>query len=139
MVRKGSLRVQTKQAICADRVAGMKVNEIAERHQVHRVTVSKVLARFRREAPNSVLAGPEGNYRERLKGKSIRVLDCGEDQYKRGGIAVQVMKGIGEVTDSLLVGVQVSLNEPPGWRTTYRGQAERVDEQKAIDSKASED
>jgi hypothetical protein len=100
MARKGALPVKIKQAICADAVAGLRIKEIAQKHGCHRVTVSKVLARFRKEVPDSILADPEMNYRARLKGKSIKALDsaldCDLDAYKRGGIALQVMKGIGE-------------------------------------------
>jgi hypothetical protein len=124
MARKGALPVKVKQSICADRVAGLRVQEIAEKHRLHRVTVSRVLSRFRRESPDSILADPEGNYRERLKGKSIKALDaaldCDQDNYKRGGIAIQVMKGIGEFqAEQPTQGVVVYLQVPEAWRDRY--------------------
>ena len=112
MARKGALPVKIKQAICADAVAGLRIKEIAQKHGCHRVTVSKVLARFRKEVPDSILANPEMNYRARLKGKSIKALDsaldCDLDAYKRGGIALQVMKGIGEFEKDTAVGFSIS-------------------------------
>ncbi len=135
MTRKGALPVKTKQAICADAVAGLRVKEIAERHHVHRVTVSKVLARFRREVPNNILADPEGDFKTRLKTKAIVAVESGlddlTDSYKRGNLGVSVLKGVGVFQDEQPRGVYIQLGTVPSqWAERYQGQAERMPEEK---------
>jgi hypothetical protein len=111
---KTGLAPVVKQSIVADRVSGMKIKDIAKKHGLHRITVGKVIKQFKRDAPASMLANPVGDYKERLKGKAIGAvengLECPVDPYKRGGLGVQVLKGIGEFENERpLVGVVINI------------------------------
>jgi hypothetical protein len=119
-----TIPAKIQQAVIADRASGLSTIEIGKKYELHRVTVSRICSGFKKSVPNSELAAPAEDYRTRLKVKSIKALDaaldCGQDNYKRGGIAIQVMKGIGEFQEVSFIGVQVGLAEPSTWRTTYR-------------------
>ena len=69
---------------------------------------------FKRDVPASALANPVGDYKERLKGKAVVAvedgLECSVDPYKRCGLGVQVLKGIGEFEgENPLVGIVIQI------------------------------
>ena len=114
MAGKTGLAPVVKQSIVADRASGMKIKDIAKKHGLHRITVGKVIKQFKRDAPSSMLANPVGDYKERLKGKPVVAvedgLECSVDPYKRGGLGVQVLKGIGEFEgEKPLVGIVIQI------------------------------
>src|SRR5215813_6861376 len=91
---------KTQMAIIADRSAGMSCTAIAEKYGVDKATVSRVCKKFRQEVPRAEMSIDLENWKQRLREKAIAglddALDADFDPYKRGSIAVQVLKGLGD-------------------------------------------
>src|SRR5262249_30396873 len=91
---------KTQMAIIADRSAGMSCTAIAEKYGVDKATVSRVCKKFRQEVPQAEMSIDLENWKQRLREKAIAgiddALDADFDPYKRGSIAVQVLKGLGD-------------------------------------------
>jgi len=108
-----------EKAVIADRMAGLRTTEIGARYGLHRVTVSRICSRFRREEPRSELASPAADYKLRLKTKAISAVEAGlddaSDNYKRGNLGVVTLKGIGEFQGEQpsTQGVQITICLPP--------------------------
>ena len=103
----------------------MSNGEIAAKYSVHEITVSKIYGKFRKGAPEAEISRGLAGYRDRIKEKSVVAIEAGLDDpvnsYKRAGIGVQVMKGIGEfVPDQGPVGIQMIMERCPSeWRQRY--------------------
>ncbi len=108
-----------EKAVIIDRIAGLSTVEIAQKYKLHRVTVSRICSRARREAPQSEFANPNADYRVELKGKAITAVKAGlddpRDSYKRAGVGIQTLKGIGEFQGDQPTGrgIFVEINLPP--------------------------
>jgi len=91
---------KTRMAIIADRSAGLSCTAIAEKYGVDKATVSRVCSKFRQEVPKAELSIDLENWKQQLREKAIAAidaaLDAAFDPYKRGSIAVQVLKGLGD-------------------------------------------
>ena len=133
------LDTATKNAIIADRLSGIPGEVVGRKYGIHEASVARLVSQFRRQTDSKAeLLQTAGDYRSRLKQRSIAAIDAGldpsPDKYKAGNLGVSVMKGIGEFQEVSMVGVMVALNEPAGWKSTYRGQwepkgqAERVEQ-----------
>lgn len=112
-----NVRAALVRAVIDDKLSGMAIPKIAAKHGISTRTVYSYLKAF--QNPEAVKSAVEsGNYnstagtvqstatayKQRIKEYSIDALEAGlldpKDNYKRAGIAVQVMRGIGEFQDS---------------------------------------
>jgi len=117
---------KTRQAIFADRSAGLTVRQVAEKYGVHPNIVVSVCKKFAKEDPRTELAqGLLSGCRDRLEVKAVLAvengLDCTENPYRRGNLGVSVLKGLGVFNDD---GVHVHMNQlinsvPAEWRDRY--------------------
>ena len=117
---------KTCQAIFADRSAGLTLQQLADKYNVHPNTVSRIVRKFAKENPQTELAqGLLSGCRDRLEVKAVRAvengLDCGDNPYKAGNLGVSVLKGLGVFNDD---SVHVHVNQlfdsiPPEWRERY--------------------
>ncbi len=100
--RKGYKRLQIadKKAVIADYCGGMTQEAIAAKYNVHRATIARVVRDFKEECPQAEITQGTAGYKDRLKGKAVVAVTAGlddpTDNYKRGNLGVQVLKGIGE-------------------------------------------
>jgi hypothetical protein len=90
-----------KLAIVTARAVGVSVNELAKRYDVSRQTISSVLAGLKNAKHKDAKEEFDAIvYRNRLRKKAYEGveagLDCSDDQYKRGNLGVQVLKGVGD-------------------------------------------
>jgi len=95
---------KTCQAIFADRSAGLTLQQLADKYNVHPNTVSRIVRKFAKENPQTELAqGLLAGCRDRLEVKAVRAvedgLDCTENPYRRGNLGVSVLKGLGVFND----------------------------------------
>jgi hypothetical protein len=116
--KRNAIDEPTRKAIIADRIAGFTNSQVAAKYGVHPMTVSKFFRRFQKEAPQAEAAISATDWKQRLKVKSINAieagLDCQSDPYKRAGVGLQVMKGIGEFAPDTVPEVAVLLTTIPG-------------------------
>src|SRR5262249_27829914 len=117
---------KTCQGIFADRSAGLTVQQLADKYNVHPNTVSRILRKFAKENPRTELAqGLLSGCRDRLESKAVRAvedgLDCAENPYRRGNLGVSVLKGLDVFNDE---SIHVHMNQlinacPPEWREEF--------------------
>lgn len=100
MKRRQTITPAIEKAVIADRMAGLTTIEIGRKYELHRVTVSRIMSRFRHESPQTEFASPAGEYRQRLKAKAIVAVEAGLDDptnnYKLGNLGAVTLKGLGE-------------------------------------------
>jgi AcrR family transcriptional regulator len=84
-----------RQAIIAERLAGVSVNDIAKRYGINPATVWRICKKTQETA-----AKLADDWRSKMRHKAIRGVNAGldatDDPYKRAGIGVQVLKGLGD-------------------------------------------
>ncbi len=95
------LDTATKNAIIADRLAGIPGEMVARKYAVHEASVARIMMQLKKLTDvKSEVHHTTADYRARLKAKSIAAIESGldpdPDKYKAGNLGVQVMKGIGE-------------------------------------------
>lgn len=122
----------------------LRIKEIAKRLNVAYGTASRYVREFRglEQRTGTALASTAGrdkierkaeakvaktlvNYQENLRQKAVVAVEAGlddpADSYKRGGLGVQVLKGLGDFApDQGAVGVQFLIETcPPEWRDDF--------------------
>lgn len=112
---------QQRMSLILDRQAGMANVKVAEKYGIRPESVSRIYRAFlRTEAPDTITANPE-NFRKVLKEQAITAVEaglkCTVDQYRRGALGVNVLKGLG-IFESEGVNVNV-LNVPADWADRY--------------------
>jgi transposase-like protein len=101
-VEQARLSPAQKSAIIAAVATGRSKSSVAKQFGVHRNTVSALCK------PVQAVTNPANplakDYRETLRTKAVQAveagLDCAKDDYKRGGIGVKVLAGLGEFKDT---------------------------------------
>lgn len=111
--RTHKLDTATKNAIIADRLAGLPNEIVGRKYGLHPVSVSRMFGQFKKlTAPKSEIHQTTENWRDRLKQKSIAAIDAGldpnPDKYKAGNLGVSVMKGIGEFAGEQMPGISIT-------------------------------
>ena len=121
--RRGAYLSETeKTAIQAERLTGRTAVDIAQRFNVNRATVARVCRTIYHAAQASALA-----WREQQASKAIRAVNAGldapRDPYKRAGIGVQALKGLGvyapDTVQQTNVLVASMRDLPADWRDRY--------------------
>ena len=104
-----------KRAICAERAGGVGLKDIADRYGVNPSTVWRVCTETQQATDTPALGA---SWRADLRARAVPAitagLDCPDDPYKRAGIGVQVLKGLGDFApDSQQVNVTAMLASAP--------------------------
>jgi len=115
------LDTATKNAIIADRLSGIPGEVVGRKYGIHEASVARMMKRFREQTDSKAAVNQTpGDYRSRLRQKSIVAIDAGLDpnpnKYKAGNLGVAVMKGIGEFGGERPAtgGIPVIICLPPG-------------------------
>ena len=116
-------------AILVARAAGVPVNELAKRHGVTRQTIHAVLSTLKNSRHADAKEEFDATvYRSTLRRKSYKAVEAGlddeRDQYKRAGVGVQVLKGVGDFAPDngrgdINVFVQQVMELPADWQKEY--------------------
>jgi hypothetical protein len=121
-------------AIIADRSAGLSCSAVAEKYQVDKGTVSRICSRFREQVPEAEMSVDLANWKEQLKTEAVKAvheaLRCEIDAYKRGGIGLQTLRGLGEMAGETAFQVNhFSIdNVPADWQNRYRSSVISTDD-----------
>lgn len=113
----------TKQAVIADCIAGIRQSDIAKRHKIHAVTVSKWWNRFKSLKPQGIDSGsPIEHQKQGLVTPAFEAvkagLECTKNAYQRANIGVQVLKGLQIFAPDQATSIQVLASGiPTDWRS----------------------
>jgi hypothetical protein len=115
-----------RMAIVASRAAGVAVNELAKRYRVSRQTIHTVCSVVKKSSRQEAQEEFDSiTFRNRLRRKGFVAIEAGlddsTDNYRRGSIGVQVLKGLGEFNDP---DINVHVNAmfaavPPEWKRDF--------------------
>lgn len=97
-----ALTPEAEKAIIADKVAGSTNAAIALRYQVSEHTVSRVYRQFISAANRArkLSDEPPEIFHKKIRAKAVTAIEsglvCNKDPYRRAGVGIKVMQGIGE-------------------------------------------
>lgn len=90
----------TKQAILSDITSGMTQESVARKYSVSVRSVGRLFHDLRNAPVPPIVAESNQSRRAKMVDKAYVAveagLDCPEDAYKRAGVGVQALKGLGE-------------------------------------------
>ena len=121
--RGRGVSVPVQNAIVSNYLEGMKQVDIARKFDLHRVTVSKVVSRFMREADLAENTKVSGDWKQALAERAVEAIEDGlknrKEPYKRANLGVRVMKGLGHFNPESVNQVGFFAQVPDAWRERY--------------------
>lgn len=131
--------VHIQQAILADRAIGLSRDVCAEKYGVHVRTVDRIFKAFKaaKEKTNPELGESKEVIVNQFRRKAVKAvnagLDCTKDAYRRAGIGVKVMEGIGDFKSNEVTINNFNLvaNTPAEMRARYLGIEDKPEENDA--------
>jgi hypothetical protein len=107
----------TKQAIVADRIAGVPTQDVARKYNVHINTVCRLVREFKAKAPQTEWAQSFEGWRDRMADKAVTAvedaLEHRGDVYKAGNLGATVLKGLGHLAPDNVNQVAILLRDMP--------------------------
>lgn len=120
------------QSIIAKHVLGLTASQISRATGSSITTVNRAIQKYKQEVQsrelNNVTSELAGTWKEELADLAINCLKSAlardrmadpEYALKAAPIATSVLKGVGQFSDTQLIGVQISLAPPSGWSSHY--------------------
>jgi hypothetical protein len=142
---KAPVPVRIQKAIISDSTHGMTTIEIGKKYKLHRVSVSRIINKFKREVPQAEICQELRDWKTELKRKSVDVLNHALtrkgnkefDPYKAASVAIPTLKGIGEFDNEQPGrGIHVTVVMPQGLKLPNEQEALPVVDVPALPEKA---